>query len=314
MFTTIDMHAEAWSERYIERQAANNVAPYESEFPTHDPFDLDLERAFDLSQLGITHTERLACFRELLSICQCAETPLLLPSDTPDSKELFRWESETARLDCLTDPFLQVVALQDDIFVPPIGAFFSVTTVLIDLKDTTTAARVDTFLFSILTSGIDRRGHDVGPTSILAMVPSTWCIDALALAVVGGRTASEFDVELTDSACAVSCHSWQSFVYGDCGLPELHTLLCVLERHCGLMLEGKAFVDLGHGTGELLLAAALLRDWGSVRGVEACAQRFGESQRLLARWHAQVITCPSTHLTTPCLMPSACIAPARILT
>jgi SAM-dependent methyltransferase len=117
------------------------------------------------------------------------------------------------------------------------------------------------------------------------MLPATWCIDALALALVGARAASELTVQLTTEARA---GEWQSFIYGECGLPQLHTLLCVLECHCGLVLEGKTFVDLGHGTGELALSAALLRKWGSVRGVEACAQRFGESERLLARWHVQV--------------------------
>jgi hypothetical protein len=121
--------------------------------------------------------------------------------------------------------------------------------------------------FQVLAAS-DRGADD--PTSILGMLPATWCIDALALALVGGRAASDLNVELTTAARAGSCHSWQSFIYGDCGLPELHTLLCVLERHCGLALEGKAFVDLGHGTGALVLSAALLREWGSVRGVEAC--------------------------------------------
>jgi hypothetical protein len=105
-----------------------------------------MERAFDLGQLGKTHAERIQRFSELLRICRSPEAPRLLPSDTPDSACLFRWESPTARLDCLTDPFARAAAARDDEFIKPIGAFFSVTTVLVDLKDAATAALVDTFL------------------------------------------------------------------------------------------------------------------------------------------------------------------------
>ena len=105
-----------------------------------------MEFAFDLAELGRTRAERVERFRELLKICQSTDAPVLLPSDTAESEYLFRWQSPTARLECLTDPFARAAAVQDDEFLQPIGALFSITTVLVELMDAATEALVDAFL------------------------------------------------------------------------------------------------------------------------------------------------------------------------
>ena len=114
--------------------------------PPQVTVDKNMECAFDIAELGKTHAERVERFGELLKICQSPDAPLLLPSDTASSEHLFRWQSPTARLESLTDPFARVADVQDGDFLQPIGAFFSITTVLVELMDAATAALVDTFL------------------------------------------------------------------------------------------------------------------------------------------------------------------------
>jgi hypothetical protein len=95
--------------------------------------------------------------------------------------------------------------------------------------------------------------------------------------------------------------TWQSCIYGECGLLELHSLFCVLEDRLCLSFSqlrssssnkkkaGTTFVDLGHGNGSVVLSAMLLRGWGTVLGVELVPERFKRSELQLRRWEAMVL-------------------------
>lgn len=234
-----------------------------------------VERSIDLHQLGDTHLERQECFAQLLHACRVSVGSVQMPSDAVDAEFLFRWESPAVRIDCLTDPTAHAPLLEPDAFVPPAGAFYTVTAVLVDSKDARTMEAVDAWLAGI---------NVVSPPAILP--PLAWCIDAYERSLVGTRAGAELDLLLTEAD--LSSTNWQSFTYGECGFTEVSNLFCVLEQHCGITPEGLAFVDLGHGVGNVVLAAALLRKWGTVMGIELCGQRFAESLRLLTRWQNEV--------------------------
>ena len=235
------------------------------------------ECSVDLRQLGDTQEERSDAFAQLLHACQFSTgvLPLQLPSDAVGAEFLFRWESTAVLIDCLTDPNARAPLFAAGTFVPPLGAVYTLTLLLIESKDPCTAKAVSEWLV---------RTNVVAEPPIPP--PPPWCVAAYERANVGSRDGAELELQIRGTLPAEIL--WQSFTYGECSLSEVSDLLWVLEQHCGVCLEGKSFVDLGHGIGNVVLAAALLRPWASVLGIELCSQRFAESQRLLARWGDEV--------------------------
>ena len=280
------------------------------------------EVTFDVRELGATVGERAAQFALLLQLCGLTDdaAPSVLPADTDDASCLFRWETCDTRVECLTNPLAlppPPSPLHDNLFSfePPIACFNSLTTVLVESRAGSACA------LAVAAFVADRQRFHACSTPASPPAP-LWCAAALAHASIGARAAADLGaVEISsfgqEGAQEGAQHalSWQSCIYGECGMEGLQTLLCLLERHCALQLadadgsvagaadadadaaeglasrrrernNGLTFADLGHGTGALLLSALLLRPWRRVCGVELCTKRFAESQVYLLWLHA----------------------------
>jgi hypothetical protein len=223
------------------------------------------------------------------------QLPQVLPSDSADAESLFRWESAAARVDCLTNPCAEMQESLSE--MRPRHCFFSLSTIIVDtIPGSDTAAAVRAFIETIGVGGNSPEAHPALPA---------WCLGVMARVTSGvqpsvmlprpkAQAVRSASASASDAGCnsatGVACPPTfsQNLIYGECGIEALHTLLCVVERHCSLSLDSRTFVDLGHGNGSVVMSAMLLRQWGAVLGVEFCAQRCAESKALFQRWRSEV--------------------------
>ena len=59
----------------------------------------------------------------------------------------------------------------------------------------------------------------------------------------------------------------KNLAYGEITYATLHKVIVWIEKHFNCKVEGN-FFDLGHGTGKAIVAAAIIRKFSSISGIE----------------------------------------------